>query len=201
MQDEQIPTETVSNKVETEDDKNGKLLTNIYYTPGHPGSFSSEKRLYDEAKKENPQISRKFVKEFMNKQYVVSRHKRLRKTFPRRKVLILRINQSWSVDLVQCDLLKNYNRGYGYIVNCIDLFSKKLWARPIRQKTKKEVEAALESIIEENDMVSPYKLWTDNGKFRSILFHSPLPHILLYIPSLFPIRNRIYVAERILREA
>ena len=61
-------------------DENGKLLDRIYYGHGNPGSFSSEKRLYDEAKKENPKITRKIVKDYMKRQYVVSRHKRLKKS-------------------------------------------------------------------------------------------------------------------------
>ena len=81
-------------------DEVGSLLNEIYYTPGLPSSFSSPKTLYNEAKKVLPTITMKIVKQFLEKQYVYSRHKKLNWKFPRRKVLSLRIDQTWAADLI-----------------------------------------------------------------------------------------------------
>ena len=138
-------------------------FSHLYYKPGGPASFSSLARLYKHAKKENPKVKKQDVKEYLEKQYTYSRHFRLRKHFPRRKCLFLRIDETWAADLIEISSLSSYNGGYNYICNVIDCFSRKMWARSLKQKTNKEVEMALRSIIESNQGRSPYRLWTDLG--------------------------------------
>ena len=148
---------------EKNDERHGNLLTEIYYKDGGPGSYSSKERLLYEAQKVDPSVTRKEVSEFMDKQYTHSRHQRLRWTYPTRKVLVLRIDKCWTSDLVDVISLKNYNGSYSYVLTCMCVFSRYLWTRPLKQKTKQETEEAMSSIIRQNNGVSPYKLWTDNG--------------------------------------
>ena len=104
-------------------------------------------------------------KEYMKKQYTFSRHKKLTRSIPRRKVLSLRIDHTWAADLIEISSLISYgNSGFSQILNVVDLFSRKMFARPLKNKTKTETKAAMQSIVEENNMQSPYKLWTDEGK-------------------------------------
>ena len=98
-----------------EENTHGKLLTEIYYKDGGPGSYSSKERLLYEARKADPSVSRKEVEDFMNQQYTYSRHKRLRWTYPTRKVLVLRKDFLWTSDLVDCISLKSYNNSYQQI--------------------------------------------------------------------------------------
>ena len=139
------------------------VLKRIYYGPNQAASYSSAERLYDAAKSERPDVTRKRVKDWLRKQVAYTRHKKPRLTFPRRKVLTLRQDYIWASDLIVIDSLVNVNDGYQYIVTVVDLFSRKLWTRKIKQKSKIEMEKALRSIIEENEGKSPYKLWTDEG--------------------------------------
>ena len=140
------------------------MLQRLYYGSKEPSSFSSAHRLFQAARKENEKITMKQVFAWLKKQVTYTRHKRPRLTFPRRKVLTLRIDETWASDLIQIDTLANFNSGYQYILTVVDLFSRKLWTRKLKQKSKKEMEAALRSIVEENDGRSPYKLWTDEGQ-------------------------------------
>ena len=139
------------------------VLTRLYYDSKEPSSFSSAQRLHQAALKEKKSISLKQVKEWLKKQQTYTRHKRPRLTFPRRKVLVLRIDECWASDLIQIDSLANQNQGFQYILTVLDLFSRKLWVRKLKQKSKKEMEQSLRSIIQENGGRSPYKLWTDDG--------------------------------------
>ena len=125
--------------------------------------MASEEVLYQVAKKEIPNLRRKQVKLFLQKQYVESRHKRLKKTFKRRKVLVLRVDDLWCIDLVQIDNLANFNAGKNYILCVYDFFSGYLWARPLKTKRPEEVAENMRGIIESNGGKSPYKAWTDNG--------------------------------------
>ena len=142
--------------------ENGRLLNELFYKPGGAGSYSSAQRLHYEAKKIKPSIKLREAKEFVKKQYVYSRHKRVKRTFPRRKVLALRIDNCWAVDLIQVDGLSSYNSNYNFILNCVCIFSRKMWSRAMKQKTQEETENALESIVQENK-ASPYRMWTDDG--------------------------------------
>ena len=142
-----------------------EILGGIYYDLKNPlGYTPSAKDLLKEAKKKGANLTLNDVKLWLRKQIAHTRHATIKNKFPRRKVLVLRIDNTWSADLIQIDALKNYNAGYQYILNCTDLFSRKKWLRKLKTKSKKEMEEALESIIQENDNRAPFRLWTDRGK-------------------------------------
>ena len=138
-------------------------LKRLYYSLEEPSSYSSARILHQAAKKQGLTITLDQVKSWLRKQVTYTRHKKYRLTFPRRKVLTLRIDYCWSADLISVDSLSNYNSGYNYILTVIDLFSKKLWLRKLKKKSTVEMDLAMRSIIESNGGQSPYKLWTDLG--------------------------------------
>jgi hypothetical protein len=72
-----------------------------------------------------------------------------------------RPNARWQIDLID---MSNYdkNNGYKYIFNCIDVFSRKVWLRALKDKTAKLSRDALRNIIAEAD-VKPDAIQTDNG--------------------------------------
>ena len=147
-----------------ENGKHTKILGKIYYDLQDPDSYSpSPYVLLKRARKQGASISLKEVKNWLKKQVSHTRHSKPRLQFGRRKVLSLRIDNTWSADLIQCDVLKNYNAGYQYILNCIDLFSRKKWLRKLKSKSQKEMDVAMRSIIEENNNRAPFRLWTDKG--------------------------------------
>ena len=91
-------------------DQNGAFtdaLKRLYYTLEEPSSYSSPRRLYQAAKMEGLSITLKQVKDWLKKQVAYTRHKKYRLSFPRRKVLTLRIDFCWSADLISIDSLTN----------------------------------------------------------------------------------------------
>ena len=52
------------------------------------------------------------------------------------------------------------NKGYRYMLNIIDVFSKFAWSIPIKNKTGETVTEAFESIVKR----IPKFLWVDKGK-------------------------------------
>ena len=150
-------------KSSLKDGNRTKFLARIFYQLSDPDSFSNPGKLLKRAKKEGLNISLREIKDWLTQQVAYTRHSRPTYVFPRRKVLTLRINNCWASDLIQVDGLSSYNAGYQYIMVNIDLFSKKIFLRKLRHKTKKEMESAFRSVILENDGKSPYRLWTDSG--------------------------------------
>ncbi|GFT08810.1 uncharacterized protein TNCV_663511 [Trichonephila clavipes] len=58
--------------------------------------------------------------------------------------------------------LAEFNKGYKYLLTCIDLFSKFAWAVPLKDKFGKSVKSGLEIIFKER---KPKVLQTDAGHF------------------------------------
>lgn len=100
----------------------------------------------------------------MNKQEIVDEiHRSARKKFPRRKYLMVGINDTHQADLIEVIPFANQNCGFRYILMVIDVFSKRAWARELKNKTGPEVTKAMESIYNDSLQI-PRNLQTDNGK-------------------------------------
>ena len=60
-------------------------------------------------------------------------HTPLKKKFPRTPWLAGCIDHIWQIDLVDLKKIKYENSHFEYILTCIDIFSKKAWAYPIKK--------------------------------------------------------------------
>lgn len=145
-----------------------KLLTKLYYDPKSPASYGGkdvlESALQTELKKKG--IRRKnlttVVENWLYDQPTYTLHKQPRKNFRRRRVVVSGINHQWQADLVDMQMHSRHNDGYKYILMVIDCFSRKAWARALKNKTGKAVAAGFEDIFAEQS--PPYKLQSDKGK-------------------------------------
>ena len=88
-------------------------------------------------------------------------HKPARRNYPRRKVEIRGLDETWQADLVVMESHSRENKGYKYILTVIDNFSKFAWAKALKNKTGKAVTAALKSIFESGR--APKNLHVDQG--------------------------------------
>jgi len=72
-------------------------------------------------------------------------------------------NGHWQADLI--DFQKYNERGFKWILTVVDVFSKYLWALPLKNKSAEEVKEAFSCIFKERRLIV---LQTDNGKeFRN----------------------------------
>jgi len=74
-------------------------------------------------------------------------------------ILSSEVNGYWQVDLI--DFQKYNERGFKWILTVVDVFSKYLWARPLKNKSAEEVKEAFSCIFKER---RPIVLQTDNSK-------------------------------------
>ena len=88
-------------------------------------------------------------------------HKSKRKNYPRRKIIVNNINEIFAADLVEMQKFAKLNKGYRYLITCIDIFSKFAWVIPLKDKKGITIKNALEKIFNKR---KPKFLWTDNGK-------------------------------------
>ena len=103
------------------------------------------------------------INEFLRKNHVHSVHRRIvKKTFPRRRIIARFPCDIWMGDLIEYPQYKFNNRQYVYILVLIDCFTKKVYAAPMKEKSKQWSVKAFESIfIHLNEF--PTHIVTDGG--------------------------------------
>lgn len=96
-------------------------------------------------------------------QLVNELHRQARRNFLRRPTIMLGINDTLQADLVEMIPYASQNNGAKYILTVINVFSKKAYARALKNKTGLEVTKAMESILKSLGH-SIHNLHVDNGK-------------------------------------
>lgn len=148
-------------------------LANIYYDTSHPAGFSGATPLINTVR---DKYSKQSVTKWLQAQDTYTLHKPVRKRFPRNRYVVFAINELWQCDLNDLRGISKYNNGYNYILTVIDVFSKKAYARVLKQKTSTDTIKAFKSIFREAEC-TPKNLQSDKGteftgKLVKHLFHT-----------------------------
>lgn len=85
-------------------------------------------------------------------------HRPIKHNFPRRNVIILGLDDTWSVDLIIMPVSDN---SYKNILIAIDNFSKYAWGIPLKTKTTKELIQAFQTIFSTSNR-KPKRIWSDH---------------------------------------
>lgn len=131
-------------------------MDKIYYDPSHPASFGGVEKLQKASK-----LPKKVVEEWIKYQDVPTLHHALRKKFKTNRIKVLTIDHQWQADLCDMQKLEQHNRGYNYLLTCIDIFSKNAWAIPLKSKHSSEIIRAFKKIFKTKRKC--IKLQTDKG--------------------------------------
>ena len=91
-------------------------------------------------------------------------HKPRRKRFATLPTMVFGVDEQWQMDLVDMQKLSKWNKGIKYLLTVIDVFSKRAWAEPIKNKSGPEMVKALERIKKKLAPHRPLRLQTDDGK-------------------------------------
>ena len=101
-------------------------------------------------------------------------HRQARKNFLRRPTIMRGIDDTLQADLVEMIPYAKQNNGMKYILTVINIFSKKGYARPVKDKSGPVVTKAMESILK--SMGHPiHNLHVDNGKE---FYNKPMKNLL-----------------------
>ena len=69
----------------------------------------------------------------------------------------------WGADLVEMQEWSRQNKGYRYMLNVIDVFSKYAWSIPLKDKKGETVTEAFQLIVKNSKRI-PKFLWLDKGR-------------------------------------
>ena len=134
--------------------KQERQFASSYYDVQGIGSFGGIRPLAKTSK-----VKTGLAKAWLTSQDVYTLHKPVRYKFPRRKTIVGGPNQQWQADLIDVSRLSRHNGGIKFLLTCIDVFSKKAWVVPLKDKMATSFVDAFESIQHS----LPKKLQTDKG--------------------------------------
>ena len=125
----------------------------LYYDPSHLGSFGGVAALARQTRSSE-------VGKWLGTQDANTLHKPVRRIFPRRKTFAKGIDDSFQADLADMQNLSRYNDGYRFILTGVDVFSKRAFAIPLKDKRGSSVAEVFEKISKER---VPVFLQSDRG--------------------------------------
>ena len=97
--------------------KNSTRLADTYYNPSDPAAFAGASKL----KKKFPKVD---VSSWLAAQPTYTLHKPMLRRFPTRKYRTSGPNHLWQMDLMEMIPYARVNKGYRYILTCIDVFTR-----------------------------------------------------------------------------
>ena len=89
--------------------------------------------------------TKKDTKDWLQTQDAYTLHKPTRRRFPRRQVVVYGIDHQWQADYL--GKLAYYNKGFKYLLTCIDVLSKYAWVLPLKDKTGTSLKEAFQVIF------------------------------------------------------
>jgi hypothetical protein len=76
---------------------------------------------------------------------------------------VFEVDDVWGADLVEMQEWSRVNKGYRYMLNVIDVFSKYAWSVPLKDKRGETTTEAFKLIVRSSGRI-PKHLWVDQGK-------------------------------------
>ena len=89
-------------------------------------------------------------------------HKPIVRKFKKRKVHSTFIDNIWSTDLADMQLISKINKGFRFLLCVIDIFSKYAWVIPLKDKKTITTTNAFQKILDECNC-KPNKIWVDKS--------------------------------------
>ena len=122
-------------------------LQQIYYDTKRVGSYGGVAAF-------RKVVSEKNVEQWLSEQDPYTLHKPVRRRFKRRCVVVGGPNQQWQADLVDMSRLKKSNGGSTFLLTVIDVFSKRAWCIPLKNKSAASLVAAFTQLLRERPPIT-----------------------------------------------
>ena len=74
-------------------------------------------------------------------------HKPITRNFSKRTVISNRIDKIWAADLVEMQKFSKWNKRIKYLLMVIDVFSRYVWIKPLKDKKTESVSKAFDEIF------------------------------------------------------
>jgi hypothetical protein len=113
-------------------------------------------------------------------------------------VVVYGIDHQWQANLVDLGKLASYNKGFKYLLTCIDVLSRYAWVVPLKDKIGKTLKEAFEVICKPGRQ--PIRLQTDRGtEFTNRVFQKFLKENNVHFFTTYNDETKASIVERLNR--
>ena len=109
-------------------------MESTYYNVVAPASYGGLSKFKPKG------YTKKEVREWLQSQDTHTLHNPTRRRFPRRRMVVYGIDHQWQADLVDLAKLSSYNKGFKYLLTCIDVLSRYIMGRSIERQDGEDFE-------------------------------------------------------------
>ena len=141
-------------------------LRNLYLNVDGVGSFMGVSKLYKAVQEDGTyKVTWKEIQEWLQSFEEYSKHRTVKRVKTRAKVIVSGIDDQFDADLASFDKesVRLANDNIAYLLVVIDIFSRYLWVRPLKNKEAKTVVKAFKDIFKKSNRV-PKRIRTDRGR-------------------------------------
>lgn len=142
-----------------------RFLERMYFDPRQPGSFQGPQKLHQSIGKQGRyQLGINRLRQWLQNQREYSKNKLfLPHTIERARVIVSGMYDQWDADLLDMQKYAERNNEIRYLLVVIDVFSRYLWIKPLKNKENHTVKSGFEEILFETQR-TPRRIRTDFGK-------------------------------------
>ncbi len=146
------------------------MLADPIYDYWKKNNYVGLSKLWEITKQNNTPISYTALQDFFKNNRTTQLHKKTYKNPKKHIPFVIGNNDfDWQADLLDMSKHSRSNQGYKWILIVIDIFNRKAWARPLKNKTNSEVGSAFNNIIKSNNDTFPKRILTDDGgEFKGV---------------------------------
>lgn len=174
-------------------------LSKLYFDPRQPGSYGGKSKFLKSLRASHPKLSVSKATEWLSSKETYSLHRDSERNGVTRQTMVSGIDSLWQGDLTDLPDLKADNDGYRYILFIIDVFSKYLYAIPLKTKTATSVSTAFTDILNRTRK-KPSKFQTDRGtEFTNKTFQDVLTKNKILYYNTHNYDKKATVVERVQR--
>ena len=124
-------------------------------------NYPSVDKLYKYLKADGHKTTKKYIDEYLSKKMKSNNLKKLKKVKKMGHILSNSPNEKWQLDIFYLIKYHKQNHGYKYILACIDIFTRKAYAIPLKLKDDQNVSEGIKEIIKQAQ-TTPYFITSDS---------------------------------------
>ena len=152
-----------------------EIIKNAYISFGFPG----ESRLYTLLSKDHKEITKEDIKNFLGNQEAEQIYKPHQNPSKNKQgsIIAYTVNELWQMDIFSLfNFVDSWKKSeYKYAFCCIDIFTRKAWAIPMKDKSTNSIIEAFETILNDNKDNYPKIIMADQDSvFTSDAFEKIL---------------------------
>lgn len=127
-----------------------------------PVCYSSANALYDEAKRQDPSITKAQVLDYLDNKSTYTLHKQRRVHYKRLRTIPAGFFTDFQVDLADFQKTAKFNNGFRYILVGVEVLSRRAYAIPVKSKTYQHIRPAFDEMWAQAP-TEPWRVFSDKG--------------------------------------